>query len=154
MRGRRSLQGDPDRNRTAARVGVQALQRGADERQDVALVEAGGDVDHLVRPARAVEMQRLDFDDAAVVDGHAHRALRAGLADRASLQVSGIDDPGVGADDFGGVDVAERPVIVAKALEIFYRARRVAFVAGARYVERGVQQPDIEPAFATRGIAP
>ena len=119
---------------------MQALQRGADERQDVGLVEARGDVDRLVRPARAVEMQRLDFDDAAVVDGHAHRALRAGLADGAALQVAGIDDPGVAADDLGGVDVAERPIIVAEAVEIFDRARRVAFVAGARSVESGVQQ--------------
>ena len=86
------------------------------KRQDVGLVEAGGDVDRLVRPARAVEMQRLDFDDAAVLHRHAHRALRAGLADRAPLQVSGIDDPGIAADDLGGVDMAERPIIVAEAL--------------------------------------
>ena len=67
------------------------------------------------------------------------------------MNIAGIDDPGIAADFLGGVDMAQRPIIIAKAFEVLDAAGSVGFMS-ARTVERGVQQADIEPAFAPRRI--
>ena len=49
-----------------------------------------------------------------------------------ALQIAGIDDPGIAMDDRGGVDMAERPIIVAEAGEVGDRAGRVGSWPGGR----------------------
>ena len=97
MRGRLPRQRHPHGERTAFGGDDRALERVADARQNRLLIVDAADVDALVRPARGVERERLDGDHAAVFDGDAHRALGAGLARAAALEVAGIDDPGVAA---------------------------------------------------------
>ena len=47
-------------------------------------------------------------------------------------------------DDFEGVDVAKRPIVITACCEVGDRARRVVFMA--RAPASGVQDADVEPA--------
>ena len=65
----------------------------------------------------------LDFDQS--------RALGAGFAPMASLQVPRKDDPRGGGEHFALMHVTERPVVVTFAHEVLDAARGVGFVPGA-----------------------
>ncbi len=151
MQGRRSDEREARRERSPLGAGVFVAQPRLYARQRFRFVLAVGNVDAGPRPARGVERDEPRLDDPPIGDGDAHRALGAGLADIAPLNIAGIDDPGIAADFLGRVDMAQRPIIIAEALEILDAAGGIGFMA-ARTVERGVQQADIEPALAPRRI--
>ena len=75
-------------------------------------------------------------------------ALGAGFADAAALKIAGKDDIGIARDHLGGVDMAERPVIVVLGAQVVEAAGRVGVVAG-RAVEEVCSTPMLnQPAAA------
>ena len=74
------------------------------------------------------------------------------LADMPALGIAREDHGGIAAMGLAGVDVAQRPVVVAAAAEVVDRARGVTLMA----LETGqarVEQADVDPARNGIGIA-
>ncbi len=107
-------------------------------------------VDDDVGPARAVGDHSSHRFDPAIGDVDDHRALLAAFAHAPPLQVAGIDDPGLPGDDLEGVNVTERPVLVALRSELGRCAGRVILMA--RPAAGGMQHADVEPARDRLGI--
>ena len=95
----------------------------------------------------------LDGDDGLVFDGDEAGAFGAGFADVAALDAAGEDDPGLLAENFAAVDVAEGPVVVALCLKLRNRAGCVAGMAGAS-IDACVEHSDVEqPGVRWRVVA-
>ena len=147
-----SNQSQTDGERSALCGDLRRAEGVGDPAEHRLLVGKSGDVHPLVRPTRGVEGERLDSGNAAVLHRHAHGAFRTGLARAAALHVAGKNHPRIARDNLRRVDVAERPVIVAEAREIGDGAGRIGIVP-ARAVETGVQDADVQPTLALRGVA-
>ena len=100
-------------------------------------------VNEDLRPARVVCQNAPYLRYNPICDLHNDRASSSAFPDAAALEIAGIDDPWIARDDFEGVDVAKRPIIVAARGEIRSRARRIVLVA--RAPASGMQDADIEP---------
>ena len=100
-------------------------------------------VNEDLRPARVVRQNAPHLRYNPICDLHNNRASSSAFSDAAALEIAGIDDPWIARDDFEGVDVAKRPIIVAARGEIMSRARRIVLVA--RAPASGMQDADIEP---------
>ena len=131
---------------------MSAARRAHAFERGVPVVEAG-QVHDRRQPARFVENETFDARDAKIVaDVDQDGALGAGFADIAALQIAGKHDPGVARDLLVGVDVSERPVVVATGGELGDAGRCVGVVPLAP-VEAGVEDADVEEAGPRRRIA-
>ena len=151
---------DPNRQHPLVEPGVRRLgqlaQRLPEAPHHVVQVGTVGDVDLEAVPADHVEDQLLQ-GDPPFVDLDQQRALGACLADVASLQHPRECDRAALcaalalSQDLVLVDVAQGPVIVALGLQLGESAGRIVGVAGVA-LERGVEQPDVDPVGHGIGI--
>ena len=144
MQARRPGQNNPHRKEPPCRrLGMRAHFR-LDRAKQGGLVIVRRGVDEDLRPARGVrhDAPHLRYDSVCDVDND--RPPFSAFSDTAALEVARIDDPGIPRDDFVGVDVAERPIVITARCEVGDRARRVVFMA--RAPASGVQDADVEPA--------
>ena len=103
---------------------------------------------------RTTSSRRNSRLDQAVVQQRSQvTTLGAGFADVPSLDVAGIDDVRIGADDRALVNVSQRPVVVSLVPQTRERAGGVAIVA-FRPLDAGVQQADVEVPAHGRRIIP
>src|SRR5260370_27257236 len=151
VQGSYADEGDANRQRPTLALRVNAGQIGSDPVNHFVLIGGASHIDREMRPARTVERQRSDVDDASIFDGDAHRTLGANFAHAAPLQVAGKHDPRIAADNLRGVDMPQRPVVVAEAPKIIYCARRIT-VWSTLAIERRVQPAQVQPAVTPGGI--
>ena len=131
------------RRRPCRRLGMRP-QFCLDRAKKAGLVVVRRRVDEDLRPARAVRHNAPHLRYDPVRNFHNDRPSLSAFSDAAALEIAGIDDPGIPRDDFEGVDVAERPIVITARCEVGDRARRVVLVASA--AASGVQDADVEPA--------
>ena len=127
------------------------LQRRADRVVNSCHVVEIGDIGLDVLPADDVVGPRVHRDHVAAVDRHRHRPLRARLADVAALQISRKDDVRAFVQDLALMDMAQRPIVVARIHQIGKGAGRVVRMP-ALAAEAGVQDPDVEIAGERRRV--
>ncbi len=116
---------------------------GLDRAKKLGLIAVMRRVNDDLRPARVVRQNAPHLRYDPVRDLHDDRASSSAFSDAAALEIAGIDDPWIARDDFEGVDVAKRPIVIAARGEISSRARRIVLMAGAP--ASGMQDADIEP---------
>ena len=73
-------------------------------------------------PAHHIERSMLESNDRAVIDPDQHGPFGARLARVSTLKIAGIDDVRMFAEHDMGVDMAQRPVIIAMIGKLFRRA--------------------------------
>ena len=110
------------------------------------------DIDLAPRPAQHIEVAMLDFGDGTIGHGHQGTALGTGLADMPALDIAREYDPRLVADDFTGMHMAQRPILIALAAQAVDRARGIGHVARLA-VQAGMQQADGEPLRVSLRIA-
>ena len=143
VQGRRPGQNHPHREQPAfSRLGMRAHLR-FDRAKHAGLVIVRRGVDDDLRPARTVGQYTPHLATTPVGDVDDHRAPLAAFPDAPPLQIAGVDDPWIARDDLEGVDVAERPIVVAARAKIGDRAGRVVLVT--RATAGGMQHADVEP---------
>ena len=122
---KRAGAGDADAQGEQAALGAIGLGAGGrlDCAQQAGGIVMGGGVEHDVGEPRAIDDEAAQPGDLAILDIDQNRALGAGFADVAALQIAGKDDPGVLRDHFMGVDMAERPVGIIFRAQIIERCR-------------------------------
>ncbi len=125
-------------SRPSAVIGMRAHFR-LDRAKRLGLVVVTASVDEDLRPARVVRHNAPHLRYNPVCDLHNDRASLSAFSDAAALEIAGIDDPWIPRDDFEGVDVAERPIVVTARGEIVSRARRIVLMA--RAPASGMQTP-------------
>jgi hypothetical protein len=144
---RGALDGDAGEHRPAAGLREGALHAEPHLAEQVVHVDRRVGRDHQLGPAQDVDLALLDPIDPQAVQAKDRAALGPGLVRVATLQVAGVDHPGVAVQDHAPVHVAERPVLVAVAHQLRDGAGRVVAVLGAG--DRvGVQDAEVEEVAA------
>ena len=96
-------------------------------------------------PAHAINMERRNLPDLAVLDRNQRSAFRAALANVATLQIAAEHDMRLLVEDCGLVHMRERPIVIALVDHIFDGARRIVRMS-RHSAQAGVQDADVEAA--------
>ena len=102
-------------------------------------------------PAHAINMERRNLLDLAVLDRNQRSAFRAAFADVAALQIAAEHDMRPLVEDSGLVHMRERPIVVALVDQVFDGAWRIVRVS-RHAAQAGVQDADVEAAGNRRRI--
>jgi hypothetical protein len=125
MQFRRSRQDNPYGKEPSSRRLDMRAHSCLNRAKKVGFINVRRGVNEDLRPARIVRHNAPNLRDNPVCDLHNDRASCSAFSDTAALEIAGIYDPWIPRDDFEGVNVAERPIVIPA------RCERSAAVQGA-----------------------
>ena len=147
-----SRQLDPAGKKTALRFALDGLLDRSRTRSMASAVARTVHRHRQMDPAHAINMERRDLLDLAVLDRNKRSAFRAAFPDVPALQIAAEDNMRPLVENGGLMHMRERPIVVALVDQVLDGAWRIIRVS-LHPAQAGVQDADIEAAGNRRRIS-